>query len=104
MAILAPVVQEGPAFADRLAALRGKYPAIDGEVGQLKETLVMDYGVPHVPVAEDLPGVYAIRWDYRPAGSNGRSVLLITYRATERKPTMNEPLCTYTLLTIVDLE
>lgn len=104
MAVRVPTVDERPEFAAQCAALRGKYPEIDAVIEDFREILLLDYGVPHVPVdADGLARVYAVKRDYPPSGSNGRGVFLLTYHATERKLSMSDPLCAYTLLTIDDL-
>lgn len=101
MAVRAPMVEERAEFVTQVAALKGKYPEIDAVMADFRALLVMDYALPHVPVDQaKYPRVCATKLDYPPLGLEGLGRFLVTYRVGDRKPSMTDPLCRYTLLTI----
>ena len=96
------------AFEDDLKALREKYDKIDAAVGDLRDVLLLGYDLPHIPVDEDIPNVFAIKVDYPPLGSLGQGRFLATYHQAideggHAANPMNNPLRTFTLLTITEL-
>jgi hypothetical protein len=83
-----------------VAALRLRYPAIEYAIEDFQYALVLDYGLPEVPVDPDRPDVYAMRIDYPPLGAAGRQRFLVTYLSTEFKPPVGLPYREITMLRI----
>ncbi len=101
MAILGSVTVHAESFEQDLKKLEPTYPGIRAAVAELEEFLRLDYSQPEIQVdPEAAPRVYAIKLDYPPAGAAGRSLFLITYHATDPKPSPKTPYRTFTFLTI----
>ena len=100
-AIRPPIVEERSEFREQAEHVKTTYPEIESVLDEFREALVMDYDLPHVPIGlADNPGVCAVKLDYPPRGVDGLGRFLLTYHTGERKPSMRDPLCCYTLVSI----
>lgn len=83
-----------------MADLQGRYPEIDAAVRAFSDALEMDYVLPLFLVSGGTVGVYLHRVDYPPHGSAGLGKFIVTFHATEPRPSPGTPFRTFTLLTI----
>jgi len=103
MAIRGSVAIRTETFKAQLDGLKEEYPQIEDPIAELEEFLCLDYDLPEIRVDPDsAPNVYAIKVDYPPKGSEGRSRFLVTYHGTDPKPSLRDPYRTITLLTITE--
>lgn len=102
-AVRAPQVAQAPAFDDDVTLLRKTYVEIDAVVADLVAFLGLAWNPPHVLVdVETHPGIYVTQLDYPPLGSEGLSKFIVTYHARPGANPMQDPLCSYTLLSLVE--
>ncbi len=101
-------VKRTEAFEADLTELREKYDKIDAAVADLRDTLMLGYDLPMIPVDEADPHVFAQKMDYPPLGSLGLGRFVVTYHQVidhegyAANP-MSNPQRVFTLLTITEL-
>lgn len=104
MPVRASEVNTTDAFKADMKTLRQKYPEIDAAFNELRDTLLLGYNVPLMPV--DLPSnVFAQKMDYPPMGSLGLGRFIVTFhhvmdeKGHAANP-MTNPLRIFTFLTV----
>ena len=96
-----PQVRRTDAFDRDVAELSSKYPEIEAVIQEyLDDGFTSPYMIQHVQVADDL---CAIRMDYRPAGTDGKGRLLMTYHASKPFFKPGFPIRWFTLISLTEL-